>query len=503
MNLWYKYIDILVKMCQLQHVTNIITSLEYGSLKKDSIIPKKTMFTEIPKLGGNFPKVAKKVDPWWFGYLMDRIIRMILQKGSFTSDIIEKACIEVSEYTNEAQCTVEQVNEEKEYYDEIADWLTGEEFIKNSLGSKSTWEFEPEWEYEHVVAHPDLVIGDTIYDVKTTGRWGKMRIRTILQLLSYAAIAKYHGKNISYIGVVLPAQKIIKRYDISDWDYKKFLEILNDKAHFKNNIEEVNTEIIEEFNEVKPFIGSHVTRANTLRKTLDILDIQQPIQIFLAGRMKIHHKLTDRDISKTLLHIKENSINVFVHSPYIINISRDYFKQKCTEQERLAINDAMIYQIEETVKFGGKGVVFHIGKQVDMTFEEAMENMITNICLSAAFSTPECPLLIETDSGGSLLDDPKDLADFWLNLDDSIRDNTAICLDTCHVFAAGYDNMETLMMFEEKNVPVKLIHYNDSKCEQGSKKDRHEKPGQGLIGYKKLLEVAYYAIEKNIPMVHE
>jgi deoxyribonuclease-4 len=486
-------------MCQLHHVTNIITSLEYGVLKKNKVVPNKTMFTQIPKLGGDFPKLARKVDSWWFGYLMDRIVRMILQEKCFKSSILEASRKEVSEHTNEEQCNREEVEEEEKYYEDISKWLLD---VTSDISSDD-WEFEPEWEYDHIVAHPDLVIGDTIYDVKTTGRWGKMRIMTILQLLSYASIAKCQGKIIKYIGVILPAQKIIEKYDISKWDGSFFLDILNQKAHQKEDLGEINEEILEKFEEVKPFIGSHVTRCFTLRKTLETLSIEKPIQIFLCGRMKLHHKLTSADFSKSLCYIQENNMNVFVHAPYIINISREYFKKKSSEQKALEINDSMIYHLEETAKFGGKGVVFHIGRQADMSYDEAMDNMTTNISLAAAFATPDCPLLIETDAGGSLIDNPRDLADFWLGLDDSIRDNTAICLDTCHVFAAGYDNMEILDMFEKKNVPIKLIHYNDSKFEQGTKKDRHAKPGYGLIGYSKLIDVAQYAIEKDIPMVHE
>jgi len=55
------------------------------------------------------------------------------------------------------------------------------------------------------MGHPDLMFGNTIYDIKTTGRFGRMRIRTILQLLTYTA--QENGLNVTHIGVVLPVQK--------------------------------------------------------------------------------------------------------------------------------------------------------------------------------------------------------------------------------------------------------------------------------------------------------
>jgi deoxyribonuclease-4 len=189
--------------------------------------------------------------------------------------------------------------------------------------------------------------------------------------------------------------------------------------------------------------------------------------------------------------------------PYSINLAREYFKPRTVEDSRLNITDALIKQLKTTNSFKGCGAVVHIGQQVEMDYVTAMNNMTRNVTIAASHSSPECPLLIETDSGGSLIDNPSDLADFWINLDHSIRNNVAICLDTCHVFAAGYDNLETLLMFRDKGVPVRLIHYNDSKFPKGSKKDRHESFGKGLVGCENLINVAKFAVLHNIPMVTE
>ena len=48
-----------------------------------------------------------------------------------------------------------------------------------------------------------------------------------------------------------------------------------------------------------------------------------------------------------------------------------------------------------------------------------------------------------------------------------------------------------------------LIHWNDSKCEKGSRKDRHAFAGNGHIGWDKMEEIAIWCTEKNIPMVIE
>ncbi|MEQ9070348.1 MAG: deoxyribonuclease IV, partial [Gimesia chilikensis] len=65
-----------------------------------------------------------------------------------------------------------------------------------------------------------------------------------------------------------------------------------------------------------------------------------------------------------------------------------------------------------------------------------------------------------------------------------------ICVDTCHIFAAGYPLIEAdeyqSTMQELENVigydRVRAFHLNDSKCEFGSRKDRHENIGKGFLG---------------------
>jgi deoxyribonuclease-4 len=479
-----------------QHVSELIGSLEYGALKKSKVIPGLTMFTDIPKLGGDFPKIAKKVDSWWFGYYMDRLLRLVLQNRKFEDTYLLEALKDVLKHSNQEQCSINDLLAEIVYYRDVATW------ILSALPDIST-KFEPEWSSGLVIGHPDLVVGDTIYDIKTTGRWGHMRISTIFQLLSYMALAKENGVNVKYIGVVLPCQRVVKRYDISDWKHQAFLTLLNNKAIELSQCKHVDNDSLSDFLEVKIFIGSHVSRETTLSKTVESLYDFQPIQIFLSGQMNLDHKISPTDISNTVKYIQKFNKRVFVHMPYSINLAREYFKPRTVEDSRLNITDALIKQLKTTNSFKGCGAVVHIGQQVEMDYVTAMNNMTRNVTIAASHSSPECPLLIETDSGGSLIDNPSDLADFWINLDHSIRNNVAICLDTCHVFAAGYDNLETLLMFRDKGVPVRLIHYNDSKFPKGSKKDRHESFGKGLVGCENLINVAKFAVLHNIPMVTE
>jgi len=487
----------------LQHISDLIGSLEYGKLKKSGIVPNMVMFTGVPRLGGIFPNLSKKVDSWWFGYLMDRVVRTALQCQYFDEELLGACLDEIVDHTNEKQCSWKSLRGEFGYYEDIAEWVIDELNVMNDDEVEYEIEYEPEWVYDSIMGHPDLVIDDTIYDVKMTGRWGRMRISTIFQLLSYAALAQVLGKNVKYVGVILPAQRIIERYDIRRWNGRKFLRLLTDKAMEKNQRERVSLELLEEFEGIQNCIGSHVSRQSTLRKTLESWNPKHPMQIFLAGRMKLTHKISDRDMAKSLEYIRNHNMRVFVHMPYNINISRLCFKPRYEGDEPEVVEDVLAYHLEATAQFGGSGAVVHLGQKADMSEDEAHENMFMNVIGAAAYATPECPLLLETDSGGSILDDPSDLAEFWLALDEEMQQCVAVCLDTCHVFAAGYDNLETLKMFRERGVPVRLIHFNDSKYAKGSRKDRHAYFGRGLIGHAELIAVAKYAMEHDIPMVYE
>lgn len=483
------------------HTTQIISQVQYGKLKTDGIVPKISMFTDVPKVGGNFPKYATKIDPCIFGLLIDRIYRLVLQNRQLNPDILESAVEMVNQHIRpkgDDIIDIESVYNEYDYYNKLADW------ILDNICEDSNNIYEPEWIYKNVMGHPDLIIDDTIYDIKTTGRWGRMRIHTILQVLSYAALSKHNNIDIKYVGVILPCQNIILKYDISSWDSRKYLDLLQDKALHIKNMKSIDKGIVDNFTKnIRPFIGSHVPKESTMYKTVIQLEPNQPIQIFLGSNIKPTFKaISKKDLSNTLEYINQNNKLVYVHTPYTLNICRLSLGNN-KHKDNLDIDDVLVKFLETTSSFGGKGCVVHIGNKVEMPYNIAYDNMMTNVSLAASFATPDCPLLIETHSGGSILDDPINLADFWFDIDENIRPNVAICLDTCHVFAAGFDSLEALNMFKRRGVPVNLIHYNDSVFDKGSRKDRHAGIGKGMIGLEYLAGVAEYAITHNIPMVYE
>ncbi len=91
------------------------------------------------------------------------------------------------------------------------------------------------------------------------------------------------------------------------------------------------------------------------------------------------------------------------------------------------------------------------------------------------------------------------------------REHVGVCLDTCHIFAAGYpiidpgDYAKTIEQFDDtiglNN--LKIIHVNDSKGEFGSRKDRHEHIGEGHIGLEGFRNFVNDPRMKDIPFILE
>jgi deoxyribonuclease-4 len=86
-----------------------------------------------------------------------------------------------------------------------------------------------------------------------------------------------------------------------------------------------------------------------------------------------------------------------------------------------------------------------------------------------------------------------------------------ICLDTCHVFAAGHDISKKGGMNETLDLlisvatadRIKLVHANDSMDVCGALKDRHQSIGQGHIGTEPFRELMHHPAMQNVPLILE
>jgi len=88
-------------------------------------------------------------------------------------------------------------------------------------------------------------------------------------------------------------------------------------------------------------------------------------------------------------------------------------------------------------------------------------------------------------------------------------DALGVCLDTCHVFDAGYDivgNLENVLSEFDRIIGLsrlKAIHLNDSKNPIGSRKDRHERIGDGSIGIDAITTIINHPLLRELPFYLE
>lgn len=182
-----------------------------------------------------------------------------------------------------------------------------------------------------------------------------------------------------------------------------------------------------------------------------------------------------------------------VHGSYLMNFATD------NPAVRPKSVDALRGEMERAMEIGAEYLVVHPGSNCDgLGTRQAILNVVEALCLAwrdvdeKYVDDPRLMLLVENTAGAG----DQMGADLW-ELDairriaqPNIDIPIGICLDTCHLFAAGFDlttEFGSAQMMKNvaetigwENVPV--IHVNDSKGERGSQLDRHANIGHGYIG---------------------
>jgi deoxyribonuclease-4 len=200
---------------------------------------------------------------------------------------------------------------------------------------------------------------------------------------------------------------------------------------------------------------------------------------------------------------------VVAHDSYLINpASADAALRKKSI-------DGLVVELERAALLDIPWVVAHPGAAGEQHREEAVQRAADGIA-SALARTRRLPsgILIETTAGqGSCLGDSfAEIAAMLATIDAAGHGaRAAVCLDTCHVFAAGYglspkrELDRTVKEFDEAIglERLKVIHANDSKRERGSRVDRHEAIGKGKIGSDAFRLIMNHPKLAKIPLILE
>ena len=193
---------------------------------------------------------------------------------------------------------------------------------------------------------------------------------------------------------------------------------------------------------------------------------------------------------------------ILAHAPYTLNAAA------ADPRVRDFAWRAMREDLERLAHLPGAMLNFHPGSHVKQGVETGVR-LIAQM-LDAVY-TPELPtpVLLETMAGkgsevGGRFEELRAIMDA-----SRAGDRLGVCLDTCHVFDGGYDIVNRLDdVLEEFDRVIGLprlraVHLNDSKNPMASRKDRHEKIGQGMIGLEALTRVINHEALRGLPFYLE
>jgi deoxyribonuclease-4 len=203
----------------------------------------------------------------------------------------------------------------------------------------------------------------------------------------------------------------------------------------------------------------------------------------------------------------ESGWPVFVHAPYLINLGSP------TEATLRKSVDALRWTLERAAAIGARGVVVHGGSAVAGGTKERALGQLAAHLLPLLDAIPDAgpDLLVEPTAGGGepLCASVDDLGPYLDALEHHPR--VGVCLDTCHVWAAGHDlraaggvaaTVRRVDTIAGKG-RLRLVHANDSRDPLGSNRDRHETIGKGALGAEVFAALLAEPRLRGIPVVVE
>lgn len=260
----------------------------------------------------------------------------------------------------------------------------------------------------------------------------------------------------------------------------------------------------------QPLIGAHMSIAGGVFNAIlhaEAADCSC-VQLFVKSSNQWRAKtLTEEEIAQFHTERERTGIGPAVaHSSYLINVGSP--DKALYEKSR----EALAIEYERCVQLGIDYLVFHPGAHMGDGPENAIDRIASAVDWTLSKNEEGRTLiLLETTAGagshvGSTFEELKAILD---KINHSER--AGVCLDTCHVFSAGYDIRtqpgynDTMRRFDETIGLARLyaIHCNDSKFDLGTHKDRHEHLGKGKIGKDAFGFIMRDARLKTVPKIIE
>jgi deoxyribonuclease IV len=257
-------------------------------------------------------------------------------------------------------------------------------------------------------------------------------------------------------------------------------------------------------------IGAHLPIADGLLKAADrAREIgATAIQIFTDNPTSWRRRADPpAELDEFVRRLAEYDIApLAIHAPYLINLAGprdDFWEHSCV---RLA-NELRVGAL-----YGARFVVVHIGSHRGLTRDEGLARLAAGLRRVLDEAGKDGPLLVLENSAGmgdglgSNIADLADVAEVAARAGVDDR-RLGFCLDTAHLWGAGYgldtpEGLDELLAQVDARLgreKVVMLHLNDSRTTRGSRLDRHEHIGAGLIGYEGLRSLLCHEWLADLP----
>lgn len=254
------------------------------------------------------------------------------------------------------------------------------------------------------------------------------------------------------------------------------------------------------------YLGCHLSSTGGFEKMVDtaVSIGANTFQFFTRNPRGSRAKAPDpEDAARAMAKMRELSFGpVVAHGSYTMNL--------CTKEPEARAFAAQVLKedLDRLRLLPGALYNFHPGSHVGQGTEAGCA-MIAE-ALNGAMA-PDLPVtvLLETMAGkgseiGGTFGELRQILERV-----ELSEKMGVCLDTCHVFDGGYDIVDRLdQVLEEFDRVLGLgrlraLHINDSKNPLGSRKDRHERIGQGFLGTQAILRIVDHPALRGLPMILE
>ena len=259
------------------------------------------------------------------------------------------------------------------------------------------------------------------------------------------------------------------------------------------------------------FIGAHVSiSGGVFNAPLNAEEIgAKAFALFTKNQRQWSARpLTEEAITKFKKNLKKVGISpehILPHDSYLINLGNP------EEEKRRKSIEVFIDEVNRCYQLGLKYLNFHPGSHLRKVSEKECLKIIADSINEVLERTKEVILVLENTAGqGSNVGYR---FEHLAEIIDMVKDKSRIgvCLDTCHMFAAGYDirtekSYEKTMKEFDEVVGFKYLkgmHLNDAKSQLGSRVDRHHSIGKGNIGLDAFRFIMNDERLNNIPLILE